>query len=143
MDKKRFNESIELCKHFYESNSGQFVAEPGKTRECFANSVNITLKIDQNSIPIFTKVHPISADQLKFDFHFPSSIYTTQSAQINISTLNEGNLISLNAYNSSIHVEVAKTFGNGSKLIYWYLDGSKKIYGRFIANPIPSNNSYL
>ena len=143
MDKKRFNESTELCKHFYEPNSGQFVAEPGKTRECFANSVNITLKVDQNSIPIFTKVQLISDDQLKFDFLIPSSSYAIQSAQIDLSTLKEGHSISLNAYNSSVHVEVAKTFGNASKLIYWYLDGSKKIYGRFIANPVPSNNCYL
>ena len=117
MDKKIFNKSIELCKHFYEPNSGQFVAEPGKTRECYANSVNITLKVDQNSIPIFTNVRLISVNQIKFDFI-------------------------MNAYNSSVHLEVAKTFGNGSKLIYWYLDGSKKIYGRFIANPVQSNNCY-
>ena len=143
MDKKRFNESTELCKHLYQPKSGQFVVELEHMKECFANSENIALKVNPNSIPIFMNVQFISANQLKFDFRIPASTNTIQSAQIDPSISKEGHLINLNASKSSVHVEVAKTFGNGSKLIYWYLDDSKKIYGRFMAHPIPSNYNYL
>ena len=133
MDKKRFNESTELCKHFYQPKYG-LIADPKNMNNCFANSTNITLNVDLSSIPIFTNVKLISADQLKFEFHFPASTSTNLSAQIDLSPLKDGQLTNL-AANSFIHVEVAKSFENGSKLIYWYLDGSKKIYGRFIAYP--------
>ena len=142
MDKKRFNKSTELCKHLYEPRYGQFVVESENMDGCFSNSENITLKVDPHSIPIITKVQLISADQLKLEFHFPSSTFFTQSTQINLSTLKDRHLINL-ADNSFIHVEVAKSFENGSKLIYLYLDGSKKIYAHVMANLIPSNYNYL
>ena len=99
--------------------------------------------VNPNSIPIFTNVQLVSDDQIKFDLRIPASTSTTQSIQINLSESKEWQSISLNATNSSVHVYVGENFVKGSKLIYWYLDSSKKIYGHFIANRIISNYNYF
>ena len=136
MNKKRFNLNTELCKHLYQPDSHRFVVEPKNNHGCFTNSKDITIIIDTNSIPIFSNIQHISANQLKFDFRVPASTNTTRSVQINLSESKQGDSINLDALNSSVYVEVGEILENGSQLIYWYLDGSKKIYGHFMASRI-------
>ena len=139
LNAKRFNET--LCTHFYEPKSHQFIAETKDQEGCLSNSLQISLEVDENFIPKFTNIRYTSANQLEINVYIPESAQR-QEIQINCSKSETGKSHRLKNFLTSVEIEISENFKNGSQLIKWYLDQTKKIYGYFLANRTLKSDYY-